>query len=184
MASRPDDAVRRYLVGLKDPSAVRADTAELDARIAASDDPLERLQLHAEKAQFEDPMRQLEEEFTQHAKSYADAKGIPVDAFRAEGVADGVLRKAGFSVARRRRAGGGAPRSSKPRVAAEDVRRALPRKKSTFTIASLRASTGASPATVRKLVRELIAEGAVEEIGPDPDTSGPGRAAIIYRRIA
>jgi len=39
---------------------------------------------------------------------------------------------------------------------------------------------GGSPMTIRKALNELIADGTIERLGPDPDHHELGRAPIVY----
>lgn len=176
-----ESAVRNYLVALKDPTALRDDDRinELQQRLEATDDQLERVQLRQQLHDAERPsIEQFEEEFITHAKAWAEERGVGAAAFAEEGVPDTVLRKAGLRgrgrAARRR----GAARS--PRVSAQDVRAAIPR--GSFTIKGLQERTGGSVATVRNVVKEAEQEGLIEAKGTDPDHQGPGRAPTLYRR--
>jgi CRP-like cAMP-binding protein len=176
-----EEFIRRYLQYLKDPDSVQADTSELEARLEQTSDPIERLQIHAELAQVKDPRPRLEEDFLAHAKQWADENGIGAEAFLQEGVPKDVLRRAGMLAGRR--GDGRAPvRPRRRRVSAEDVRAALPSRRKRFTSKELIEYSGGSPATVRKVLAELIDAGEVEELGPDPKHSGPGRAPTLYKK--
>jgi hypothetical protein len=54
--------------------------------------------------------------------------------------------------------------------------------KKPFTVKQLQESSGASPAVVRKVVQDELAEGRLTEAGKDPDHRGPGRAPVLYKR--
>lgn len=78
---------------------------KLDAELEAAD-PLKRLQLTQERLDLATELEsmdagvdlaQLEDDFTQVAKGYAERKGITYAAFRQIGVPAAVLRKAGIS---------------------------------------------------------------------------------------
>lgn len=175
-------AVRDYLVALKDPAAMRDDNLinELQQRLDATDDHLERVRLRQQIQDAERPsIERFEEEFVQHAKAWADEHGVGPSAFADEGVPDTVLRKAGLARGRgratRRRSA-----SRAPRVSAKDVRAAIPR--GAFTIKSLQERTGGSIATVRNVVKEAEQEGLIQPQGTDPDHQGPGRAPTLYKR--
>ncbi len=181
-ATTAEKAVRDYLTYLRDPDSMRPDTAEIDAKLEASNDPLERLSLHAQKARMQDPEPSLRAAFITHAKAWAEANDVPAEAFRAEGVRPDVLREAGLDGARRQTRGGrGSGGARRSRVTTEQVRAALPAKGKTFTLRELQSSSGASAATVRKVLGDLISEGYVTDEGPDPDATGPGRAPTLYR---
>jgi predicted ArsR family transcriptional regulator len=66
-------------------------------------------------------------------------------------------------------------------VSREDVVKAIPPRKQ-FTIADLAAASGASTATVRKVVTDLVSEGKVQEAGTAEAHEGPGRAPTVYKR--
>lgn len=181
-------AIRNYLTALRDPSSLRDEDAitQLRTQLESAGDELERLQLRQQILDFESPsVERYEEEFVTHARAWADQHGISAKAFEAEGVPSQVLRRAGFGgVARggRRstRSRGGATTRTRSRVTVDEVRSAIP--KAAFTIKHLEQSSGASPAVVRKVVREEVAAGRLVQEGTDPDHAGPGRAPTLYRR--
>jgi hypothetical protein len=182
-ATSAEDAVRRYLAALKDPSSLRDDDKinALRSQLESSGDELERLRLRQQLHEAENPqLTSFEDDFVTHARAWAEEQGIGGRAFAEEGVPDGVLRRAGLSPGRRARRGGrrgGAPRS---RVTADEVRAAIPRKR--FTTKMLQESSGASPAVVRKVIAEEEQQGRLANHGPDPDHRGPGRAPTLYKK--
>ena len=185
-----ETAVRDYLRALKDPASLRDEDTinDLTKRLEQSDDALERLRLRQQLLDAEAPnVERLEEGFVTHARAWADAIPISVNAFQAEGVPQDVLRRAGFTVAGARRGRGarstapaGAPRARRSRVTVDEVRAAIP--DGTFTIKTLQEASGASPAVVRKVVAEEESAGRLRSEGTDPDHRGPGRAPVLYRR--
>lgn len=185
MAASAETAIRKYLVALRDPSSLRDDESisALQQQLDNSNDELERLRLRQQILDHETPsVERFEDEFVTHAKAWADQQGVGSKAFEAEGVPASVLRRAGFTgVARGRRGGrrGGAGRT-RTRVTVDEVRAAIPR--GAFTIKALQEASGASPAVVRKVVQEELAEGRLQEKGTDPDHRGPGRAPTLYKR--
>jgi hypothetical protein len=185
MAARAEEAVRSYLVALKDPSALRDESSieELERKITESADHLERVLLRQQLLEAKAPtIEGFEEDFVTHAKAWADEQGVSASAFAEEGVPAGVLRRAGFRVGggRKARGGGRSGGGQRTRVTADEVRAAIP--KGTFTIKTLQDRSGASPAVVRKVVQEELGGGGLSELGPDPDHSGPGRAPTLYKR--
>ncbi|MBW3601952.1 MAG: hypothetical protein KY434_04530 [Actinobacteria bacterium] len=187
MANSVETAIRNYLVALKDPAALRDEEriTRLQQSLDSSDDQLERLQLQQQILDLSNPsVERFEEEFVTHARAWADKHGISARAFSAEGVPAAVLRKAGFGgvgrgrVARRgtRPAGG----RGRTRVRAEDVRAAMPTRP--FTVKQLQETSGASPAVVRRVVREDLEAKALEDAGVEESHAGPGRAPRLYRR--
>ena len=187
MASKTqDEAVRNYLVSLKDPAALKDDerVAQLQQQLAESGDELERLQLRQNILDAErPPLEKFEEAFVTHAKAWADQHGISDKAFVAEGVPPQVLRRAGFKgvrAGRKRTSQSGRTQRSGSRVSADEVRKALP--KGTFTVKQVQEATGASAAVVRRVVQEEVQAGKVTEAGTDPDHKGPGRSPTLYQR--
>lgn len=187
MAISVEQAVREYLLSLRNPSALRDDDklAELRQRLNETDDDLERLRLRQQILEAENPARNgYEDNFITHAKAWADKVGVSDEAFLAEGVPAEVLRKAGFrrvGSGRARTAARPSARGTRRRVSADDVRAAIP-KKGTFTVKDVQGASGASPAVVRRALADEVAAGNVNEVGPDPDHSGPGRAPTLYSR--
>lgn len=184
----PEDAVRRYLEWLEDPSSVVDEEAvsRAEAAVASARDPLARLHAMAdlEHARQVDG-GSLEEDFVTHARAYAEAESIPVAAFQAVGVPDDVLRRAGLPVGGRRRSSSSGRRASgvrrAPQVSIEEVKAAALRLPKQFTLADVaREAGGGSPQTVRKAVDDLISEGKARRIGPKPDHHGRGRAPTLY----
>lgn len=188
-AAAAESAVRDYLRALQDPNSLRDDDKinELTNSLEKSDDGLERLRLRQQLMDAEAPsIERFEDGFVTHAKSWADESGISSKAFVEEGVANDVLRRAGFNVAGARR--GRSPvrnaapgtRTRRSRVTADEVRGAIPG--GSFTIKTLQDSSGASPAVVRKVVAEEEQAGRLRSDGTDPDHRGPGRAPVLYRK--
>src|SRR5262245_34589661 len=101
-------AVRLYLLFLEDPDALRDDSEiqKLRRSVDGATDPIDKLKALAALEQAstidEAPLR---EGFVAHAKTWADAQGVPVAAFRELKVTDDVLRDAGFSLPAGRRRG-------------------------------------------------------------------------------
>lgn len=182
--AKADEAVRKYLLAVREPDALK-DTEgakKLKQELASAEDPIERLGIQQRliEAQHIDPQR-YEAGFVEHAKAWADSKGVSHAAFQAEGVPDAVLRRAGFSVRRtggpRRRADGA---GGGTRVSAEEVRQSIP--KGTFTVKDVQEASGASMAVVRRVVGEEVEAGNVTEEGADPNHQGPGRVPTLYRK--
>ena len=176
-----ESAVRTYLAALRDPSSLRDETrlSELQSQLERAGDELERLQLRQQIMDLESPsVHNFESDFITHARTWAEENGITAAAFEAEGVPGQVLRKAGMTSGNRGRRGRRA--GTRTRVTVAEVRAAIPR--GAFTIKTLQEASGASPAVVRKVVSEDLAEGRLKEQGPDPDHRGPGRAPTLYKK--
>jgi hypothetical protein len=178
-----EHAVRNYLLALKDPTALRDDEElrVLKDKLDATADPLERVRLHEQLRQSQqvDPAA-FEDAFVKHAKAWAKAEGISPDSLRAEGVDPAVLRKAGFTVRGRGARKTARKRTTRIRVSAEEIRKAIPRGK--FTTRDVAEASKASVATVRNVVQEMVQQGKLEEVKPDEAHQGPGRAPKTYRR--
>lgn len=178
-----EDAIRAYLQYLQDPSSIiDADIInEFEGKLAAATDPIERVALRQQLKQARTgDQTAVRDGFVTHAKAWAEDHGVSASAFESEGVPRDVLTEAALAPKRGRR-----PRTRSSRVTAEDVRKALPRKKTQgVTVNSLAAKTGASVGTVRTVVKEEVDAGRLEDAGPDPDHSGPGRAPTIYKKAS
>lgn len=190
MASTQETAVRNYLLSVRDPSALRDDTAieTLKGKLEEAGDELERLQLRQQLLDSETPsLDRYEDAFVENAKAWADRTGISAEAFLAEGVPTAVLRRAGFRVAggrRPRTPRTGVPRSTggRSRVTADEVRAAIPN--GSFSVKDLQERSGASAAVVRRIISEEVDAGRLSDQGSDPDHSGPGRAPKVYKRTS
>lgn len=185
-------AVRRYLTYLSDPDSLRdeAAIARLEQQVADTTDPIDKLRLLAdlERLRSVDEVT-FREAFVREAKAWADDEGIPAAAFRELGVPPDVLAEAGFERSRRGRPPGrsasgarGRRRSSGvgPRVSGEHVRSVALSQKGRFTATELTERSGGSPATVRNVLKALVDEGAVRDLGSDPGHSGRGRAPHLF----
>ncbi len=194
MTTTAEDAVRRYLAWIDDPDSV-VDTAAVEAAEAAfasATDPIAKLHAAAarERAATADAPA-LEAAFVAQAKGYADANDIPASAFAALGVGPDVLARAGFAVASGARSASARPSGRAPSAGPRAPQVPMAKLKATalampkrFTLAQLAAQAGGgSPATVRKAVDELIAEGRVIKLGPAADHQGPGRAPMVYELV-
>jgi hypothetical protein len=175
-----EEAVRNYLTALHNPELLRDEGRidELSKKLADADDPLERLQLRSELQRTEMvDTDQLEVDFVTHAKAWATEQGVPPSVFKDEGVPRDVLRKAGLDGGRGRQA----TRARRPRVSREDVVAAIPPRRK-FTTGEIAERSGASLATVRAVITELLAKAELEDLGPAEDHTGPGRAPTMYKR--
>lgn len=192
----PEDCIRSYLNFLADPAA-SLDTKEitrLEKLVATTGDPVEKLRVAAALEQAKTPDGgALLADFVRYAKSWADAENVPASAFQQLGVSDDVLRKAGIirsartTGGSRRRGGGGAERSGR-RVTVEDIKVWALAQADIFTIKDVTQAIGGSLVTANKALQELVAEGALSNLGPAEDHKGPGRAparfAVAKRRKA
>lgn len=190
----PESAVRRYLAWVDDPtSAIDEGAVErAEAAFAAASDPIDRLHAAAarERAKAAD-VASITTDFVAHARGYAEAEGIPVEAFRTLGVSDDVLSEAGFAVpssrgrrgpaAAGRKAAGRPSTPRAPQIPVSQIKAVADQMPKQFTLSQLADKAGGgSPATVRKAVDELITEGRAAKLGPEANHTGPGRAPTIY----
>lgn len=179
----PEGAVRLYLMYLQDPESLRDETAikKAEADVDKAKDPIDRLKAMAalERAKAVDGDA-FEQDFIAHAKTWAEAEGIPARAFIEMGVPAKVLSAAGL-VARgtkrtgstRTSSGGRAPRMSLDEVAAK-----LP--SGQFKVADLATAIDREPTTARNYLNKLVDAGKVTEIGDDPNHDGRGKAPKLY----
>jgi hypothetical protein len=187
VATDPAQAVADYLRWQTDPSSVSVDTSELEQRLTASDDPLERLQLRSELERAQDVGPQLEAAFIAHASTWAQQHDVTAAAFEAEGVDRSVLQRAGLLAAGGggRRSAGSSGRQRAKRISRDtliDIINGYDQDE-TFTVSELQDQAGGgSDATVRAVIADFVASGDVEDQGPDPDHQGRGRAPTRYRK--
>lgn len=189
--SDAEDAVRRYLLWLDDPSSL-VDQAELGRRaeaVKAATDPIEKLKRITDLRELESiDADALRRRFVEQAAAWAEANRIAPEAFTQLGVPDTVLLEAGLLRPRGttppRRSSPAAPRrrGSAARRTGAEVRSHLMTVTGSFTLRDVIDGFGGSPQTVTTVVRELVDSGEVEALGPDPDHAGRGRAPLRYRR--
>lgn len=177
--STPEVAVRSYLQWLEDPDSVRDHAAIAEATSAASNaaDPLDRLRalsaLQALEAVDGDSFRAG---FVDNAASWARENGVTTEAFVTIGVPNDVLVDAGLLESR---GTSGPPlRKRRTRISPDAVRAAIPT--GSFTIAQLEQASGASTATVRKVIAEMTDAGTLRDLGPDQTHAGRGRAPLLF----
>lgn len=181
MASKTaENAVREYLTALRDPDSLKDEKKlkDVEDKIASTKDVLEEAKLLSELNRLSkiDPL-DYEAGFVEHGKAWADEANVPAKTLSSMGVGDDVLRKAGFDVA------SGPSRSPKPatrRVSRDDVVDVVLGQGEAFVLNHIESLTGASLATVRKVVASLVEDGRVIEKGDDPSHSGRGRAPKVY----
>lgn len=184
-------AVRRYLTYLSDPDSLRDEAAisRLEQQAADTKDPIDKLRLLADLERLRSvDETTYREAFVREAKAWADDEGIPAAAFRELGVPADVLADAGFERSRRGRPPGRSTSGSRrrrsssdgPRVSGEHVRSVALSQKGRFTATELTERSGGSPATVRNVLKALVDDGAVRDLGSDPGHSGRGRAPHLF----
>ena len=188
-------AVRRYLEFLADPSTAvdGSRVAELEGQVAETADVIAKLKLLEDlgRARSGDTAA-LRQAFVTHAKSWAAANNIGLDAFRALGVGDIALVEAGFDLGRNapKKASAATSRAVRPvravratNVSGSAIREHIAGLVGTFTLASVMHDVGGSLGTIRKVVEELESAGRVRNEGADPAHSSRGRAPHMFRVI-
>ena len=183
-----EQAVRQYLSWLSNPDLLRdeARISDLRAKADGETDPIAKLKIltELERASAVDA-EGVKLAFIQHAKSWADANDVSAGAFRMLGVDEVMLAAAGLVAGRRRRIRRvDATGRRAANVSATVIKERVATLSEPFTLSDLMNDVGGSPATVRKAVDELIAEGSVERLGPMTHHAARGRAPIQYRRIS
>jgi len=161
-----------------------AQIAKLRAQLESSTDPVAKLKAMASIQQAQDVNGgEARDAFMAVAKQWADSEGIGVPPFLEMGVPTADLTAAGFPVrGRRRPAATTTPRRRSTGVRVADVKAATPSVSKRFTVKDLQTASGGTNATVRKALAELVADGTITKLGPDPDSSARGRSPILYQR--
>lgn len=181
MSEKTSSAVRQYLLSLSSPEALVDEAAvkAAEKKVAGASDPLDKLLAISELEALRNPdTAGLRAEFVAVAKEFSDSKNISPASWKSMGVGDDVLREAGIISGTPK----ATPRShQRTRVSQDEVRATIPTQGS-FSLAQLSDMSGATTATVTKVVKDLVADGKVVELGPDKDHSGRGRAPMMYRK--
>jgi hypothetical protein len=200
----PEEAVRRYLQFVEDPSTARDEAllGRLRHQLSSATDPIEKLKVIAQIEQAEQADGEsIRTAFVRHARVWAEEHGVTVSAFRQLGVSDIALAEAGFDLGFARRQaprpvrsgtartgspgvsrGSAGPSGTRTRGSADDIRSWMLAHGSDFTLAQAMAGAGGSLGTVKKVVDDLVAVGQIRNLGPDPDHRGRGRAPHRYGR--
>lgn len=173
-----DAAVRDYLRFVEDPNQLIDDTriAELERAVAEAADPLDRLRAVAELERCRRPDESAyRDAFIRHAKLWAEQNNVPASAFTVLGVDDAALEDAGLLPAAR-------SRQHRPRlVRIGDIRAAVTTWTERFTYADVERKVGGSPMTIRKAINQLVDDGTVVRLGPDPDWHGKGQSPHLFQ---
>jgi hypothetical protein len=202
----PEDAVRRYLRFIEDPTTARDELllGELRRRLETTTDKIDQLDLLSaiERAEAVDG-ESIRAAFVRHARPWATGRGITVSAFRQLGVTDIALAEAGFDLgfggrgagtragrSKSRVAARSAPRADAPtpavrrpraaKVSADEIRSWILGANGPFTLAQVMAGAGGSLGTINKVIDDLLAVGQVRKLGTDPSHRGRGRAPFRY----
>ena len=177
--STPETAVRSYLQWLEDPSSVRDHAAIAEAKSASqnANDPIERLKaLSALQVLEAVDGANFRAGFVANAAEWANENAVTAEAFATLGVPADVLAEAGLVKAKVHTSAG----KRRTRVSSDLVREVIP--SVAFTIADLEAASGASTATVRKVIAEMTEAGTLRDLGPDQKHTGRGRAPLLFTK--
>ena len=180
-------AVKEYLATIDQPKARGRQARpkpDFEAATKGISDPLAKLAaIKAERERVANIVvgDSAEDGFVKYGKVWAKIHDYGREDFAALGVSRRVL-DAVF--------GGGTPRvrattsSRAPRVSTKDLADAISAKPAGtwLTVSALMREVGGSPATVRKVLDELAAEGTVTDPIDDPKHSGKGRAPKVWER--
>lgn len=189
-----EETIRQYLRYVSDPSSVvdRDRVRELEAEADRTEDILERLRIYSQLGQLHSiDVDTLKSRFIKHVGRWAKQNDISVEAFRRMNVPDDVLVASKLTDQKRgpRRAprpasagesGGGAKRRS--RVSSDKILERIP-ETGDFTVKSLAKSSGASEATVRKVIFDLEERRKITQVGTERVPGARGRGASVYRRL-
>lgn len=180
----PEDAVRRYLNYLVDPSsAVDPESVKAaEVQLAAAADPIEKIRAHAalEKARSGDA-GSLQLLFINNARTWAQTEGIPFKSFREVGVPIDVLEAAGLTEGKNRgKTTGGKVRKRAPKVSIQDIVDWMVKQNKPFTTADIQSGVGGSPATVKKAIDQLLAAKKLRNLGVNAEHQNRGRAPFMY----
>ena len=186
-APSADDAVRRYLTFLDDPSKLvdEAEVRRLQDQVDRAEDPIDRLLARAALLRAETTDGEAyKRDFIKHAKKWADAEGVPASAFRALGVPDDVLANARLDGKTRRgtrvNRDVGAPRRA--RISIPRLEEKILLLDGTFTVKDVTEQIGGSPATVKSALGRLEVQGKVKRAGER--IGHRGRAAKAWEVVA
>ena len=180
--SDAEGAVRLYLMYLDNPEGMLDEAAikKAEAAVEKAKDPIDKLkalsELERAKAVDPEPFRQG---FIDHAKTWAEAEGIPVRAFLEMGVPAKDLTEAGLVPPRGSRGRSSASGKGRaPRMSLDEVAAKLP--SGQVKVTDLAEAIGRETTTTRNYLNKLVEAGKVAEVGDDPNHDGRGKAPKLY----
>jgi hypothetical protein len=186
MSTNSEEAVRNYLAYLSDPSSI-VDQPKIDAlnaAVNAEKDSLVKLKLISDRDRAQNvDASVVRGDFIVHAAEWARINNVTSSAFQQMGVANDVLAAAGLlgKKGRGKAKGLTGPRGTRaPGVRSEGIRAAISAKSGIFTISEVAKETGATVATVTKVVNGLVEEGALKNRGQAEKTGARGRAPVQF----
>lgn len=191
--SPAEGAVRTYLVYLADADSLIDEAAVVRAQALAdrAKDPIEKVRAltRLERAQTVDGDA-LRADFVEHAAAWIEETGgaVTASALHRYGVPEEVLAEAGLALAPNRKGRSGRKAAARPvpvrrrapALSLETVAFHLP--DGEFSVQGLAEAIDREVGTARNYIPRLLADGAIVEVGPDPDSDGRGKARTLYRR--
>ncbi len=186
MSTNSEAAVRNYLAYLADPASIVDQTKidALNAAVNAEKDALVKLRLISDRDRAQNvDASVVRGDFIIHAAEWAKASNVTTSAFQQMGVPNDVLHAAGLlgKKGRGKAKSAGAPKGTRaPGVRSEGIRAAISAKSGVFTISEVARDTGATVATVTKVVNGMVEDGAVKNLGQAEKTGARGRAPVQF----
>ena len=186
-----DETIRQYLRYVSDPNSLvdRDRVSALEAEAERTEDLLERLRIYSELGQLSSvDVDTIKAKFIKHAGRWAKQNGVSAEAFRRMNVPEDVLMAAKLlqkTKAPRRAASSTAPgdvAKRRSRVTTDAIVAIVP-ETGDFTVKSIAEASGASDATVRKVIMELEEQRKITQVGTERSAGARGRGAAVYRSI-
>lgn len=177
--------MRRYLQFLTDPESLRDPAAIKRAyeEVAEATDPISKVKALSalERAEVVDG-EVYRVAFVAHAAAWVETTEVSVSALANFGVPEADLVEAGLLTATRVRQKAKRPVKGQrsPRLDPGDVvARLKPGEK--YLLADIAVLIDREPPTTRNYVNRLLAEGVIEDLGPDQSHKSKGKAPHVYR---
>lgn len=185
-----DETIRQYLRYVSDPNSLvdRDKVSSLEAAAERTEDLLERLRIYSELGQLSAiDVDTIKAKFIKHAGRWAKQNGVSAEAFRRMNVPEEVLVSAKLQQKPKgtRRVSIATPGNvakRRTRVTTETILGLVP-ETGDFTVKSIAEASGASDATVRKVIMELEEQRKITQIGTERSAGARGRGAAVYRSI-
>lgn len=174
-----EKAVRDYLTYLVDPDAFKPDTTEIDQRIVAEPDMLEKLKLYSERLTLLDVGSTLRAGFIEHALSWSKENDVAADAFIQAGIPRSVLEEAKLvpKTSRRRQVSSKRVKTVKDTVASYEPG-------TIFTYSDVvQDSGGLTMGTIYNSMKGLVDEGIVADDGLAPRVHDKGRFPRQFKKV-
>lgn len=185
MTKAQEEAVSNYLTAVNYPDRLKDDKRlkELQKASEATTDVLEEAKLVAEYDRLDNiKPENFEQGLIEHGKAWADANDVTAKVLHVMGVSDDVLIKAGFEITRSRPKAA-QPKQGSKRVSRDHVVEVVKGQGEPFVLSTIADVSGASLATVRKVVGSLEESGDVKNLGDDPNHTGRGASPKLYQVV-